>query len=107
MTHALRPPGSPKAPRVRSARYARALTPSSSGSAPMLRASVEELRQLLDDRAEMLREARNEQRQRAERAERDLDDARAEVERFRRDSGTADTPGTSRRRRGGQPAAGE
>jgi hypothetical protein len=62
-----------------------------------------ELRQLLDDRAEMLRDARNEQRQRAERAERDLDDARAELERIRREAVTpAGTPAAPKRRQGGQ-----
>ena len=39
----------------------------------------DELRELLDDRARMLTEARDEQRQRAERAERELDQARANV----------------------------
>ena len=65
----------------------------------------EELRQLLDDQIQMLREGRSEQRQRAERAERDLDDARAELERIRREAGT-DAPRTSQRRRGGQSPEG-
>ena len=43
----------------------------------------DELRRLLDERAQMLSDARDEQRHRAERAERDLDAARAELDRIR------------------------
>jgi hypothetical protein len=49
----------------------------------------EELRELLEDRARMLAEARDEQRARAERAERDLDAARGELAQVRQESGTA------------------
>ena len=66
----------------------------------MTRAHAAELEQL---RADAARE-REELRARAERAERDLDTTRAELARMRQESGTADTPGASRRR---QPPAGE
>jgi hypothetical protein len=43
----------------------------------------DELRELLDDRARMLTEARDEQRQRAERAEHELGQARGELAQLR------------------------
>ncbi len=67
----------------------------------------DELRAALESRAQVLEESRGELRGRAERAERDLDAVRAELARVRQESGAADTPGPSRRRRGGQPPAGE
>ena len=67
----------------------------------------DELRTAMESRAQVLEESRGELRGRAERAERDLDAARAELARARQESGTVDTPGASRRRRGGQPPAGE
>jgi hypothetical protein len=56
----------------------------------------------MESRAQVLEESRGELRARAERAERDLDAARAELTRVRQESGTADSPGASRRRRPGQ-----
>ena len=52
----------------------------------------DELRAALESRAQVLEESRGELRGRAERAERDLDAARAELARVRQESGTADTP---------------
>ena len=74
----------------------------------------DELRELLDDRARMLTEARDEQRQRAERAEHELGQARGERAQLR--AGTrkdaaqesAAAPGgetPQRRRRGGSKEA--
>jgi hypothetical protein len=66
----------------------------------------EELRELLEDRARMLAEARDEQRARAERAERDLDAARGELAQVRQESGTAAAPSAPKRRRAGQEQPG-
>ena len=66
----------------------------------------EELRELLEDRARMLAEARDEQRARAERAERDLDAARGELAQVRQESGTAAAPSAPTRRRAGQEQPG-
>ena len=66
----------------------------------------EELRGALESRAQVLEESRGELRGRAERAEQGWSAALAELDRIRRSAGTADAPGTSRRRRGTQ-AAGE
>ena len=76
----------------------------------------DELRELLDDRARMPTEARDEQRQRAERAEHELGQARGELAQLRagtrkdvaQESGAAaggETP--QRRRRGGSKEAGQ
>ena len=67
----------------------------------------DELRAALESRAQVLEESRGELRGRAERAERDLDAARAELARVLQESGVPGTPGASRRRRGAQPPAGE
>jgi hypothetical protein len=55
----------------------------------------------------VLEESRGELRGRAERAERDLDATRAELERIRQDTGAASTPTAPKRRRAGQAPAGE
>jgi colicin import membrane protein len=60
----------------------------------------DELRELLEDRARTLTEACDAQRRRAERAEHDLDTARAELTQLRSKSGTTDAPGLSKQRRG-------
>ena len=62
----------------------------------------DELRAALESRAQVLEEARGELRTRAERAERDLDAAQAELTRIRQDTSTTGTPATGRRRRPGQ-----
>jgi hypothetical protein len=72
--------------------------PRPGGSAPTPR-ERDELRVLLDDRARILTEARDERRQRAERAEHDLDAIRAELAQARPETGAAGTP---RRRRQGR-----
>jgi hypothetical protein len=74
------------------------------GRSPLPGAARErdELRELLDERARLLTEARDEQRQRAERAERDLDAARAELARIRQDASTTDIPASARRGRSGR-----
>jgi hypothetical protein len=59
----------------------------------------DELRALLEDRAATLTEARDAQRRRAERAEQDLDNARAESAQLRPKAGPAATSTTERRRR--------
>ena len=51
----------------------------------------------------VLEESRGELRDRAERAERDLDATRDELARVRQGSEPTKTPATGRRRRGGQP----
>jgi len=56
----------------------------------------------MESRARVLGEARGELRARAERAERDLDAARAELARVRQEPGTPDVAAGGRRRRGGQ-----
>ena len=53
-------------------------------------------------RAQVLKESRGELRARAERAERDLDAARAELATHRQDSGTADAAAAPKRQRGSQ-----
>ena len=64
----------------------------------------DELRTALEARAQVLEESRGELRGRAERAERDLDAARAELTRVRQEAGTeaAPAPAGSRRRRSSQ-----
>jgi 3-oxoacyl-[acyl-carrier protein] reductase len=62
----------------------------------------EELRELLEDQARHLTEARDTQRRRAERAEHDLDAARAELAQLRSTTAAADASTAPRRRRGGQ-----
>ena len=52
----------------------------------------DELRAALEARAQVLEESRGELRGRAERAERDLDAARAELARVRQDTSTTDVP---------------
>ena len=64
----------------------------------------EELRELLQDQARHLTEARDTQRRRAERAEHDLDVARAELAQLRTKTAAADAFSAPRRRRGGQTA---
>jgi len=60
----------------------------------------EELRAALESRAQVLEESRGELRGRAERAERDLDAARAELVRTRQEIRAEDVPKTAPRRRG-------
>ena len=69
----------------------------------------DELRAVLESRAQVLEESRGELRERAERAERDLDAARAELDLVRREARTAATPGggTTPARRPQRGAAGE
>jgi colicin import membrane protein len=64
----------------------------------------EELRELLQDQACHLTEARDTQRRRAERAEHDLDAARAELAQLRSRAAAADASSAPRRRRAGQTA---
>ena len=59
----------------------------------------DELRAALESRAQVLEESRGELRGRAERAERDLDGARAELARIRQGAGTVDVPAPTRQRR--------
>lgn len=68
----------------------------------------QELRTVLDARAATLAEARDDLRARAERAERDLDQARIELARLRQESGSDDGEASApwpRRRRGQAPAS--
>ena len=60
----------------------------------------------MESRARVLEESRGELRDRAERAERDLDAARAERARVREETGTADAPSATRRRRTGRTSEG-
>ena len=62
----------------------------------------EELRELLEDRARTLAQARDAQRRRTERAKADLGVVRAELAQLLPKTATADTPRASRRRRVGQ-----
>ena len=64
----------------------------------------EELRELLQDQACHLTEARDTQHRRAERAEHDLDAARAELAQLRSKAAAADASSAPRRRRAGQTA---
>jgi hypothetical protein len=66
----------------------------------------DDLRELLEDRASTLAEASDAQRRRAERAEADLDAARAELTQLRSKSATTDAPSVPRRRRGDQSPQG-
>ena len=66
----------------------------------------DELRTALESRTQVLEESRGELRGRVAHAERDLDDARAELARVRQESGTTDAPDAPKRRRGSQPGAG-
>ena len=67
----------------------------------------DELRAALESRAQVLNESRDELRARAERAEQGWSAALAELGRARQETGTADAPAAPKRRRGGQPSAGE
>ena len=67
----------------------------------------DELRAALESRAQVLEESRGELRGRAERAERDLDAARAELARLRQEPGETETRPAGRRRRGGPRADAE
>jgi len=58
--------------------------------------------ELLDDRARVLTEARDELRQLDERAERELDATRTGLARMRQEEGAVGSPSAPRRRRGGQ-----
>jgi hypothetical protein len=64
----------------------------------------DKLRELPQDQARHLTEARDTQRRRAERAEHDLDAARAELAQLRSKAATADASNAPRRRRAGQTA---
>ena len=66
----------------------------------------DELRELLEDQARTLSEARDAQRRRAERAEHDLDATRAELTQLRSKTGTTNGPSVPKRRRGAQSPEG-